>query len=126
MILPQVLALQEALSAANSASSKRASLAATGASGTSAPPATAAGDVAGVAAAITTGNADASNREIVGAGKKAGTPDQGGEALALMAKELEQARKELENLREREKDARGEADRVAASVARVRCCMLQQ
>lgn len=121
--------LQEALSAAKPANnSSRASAAAdttgTGAAITSA--AAAVGFTAAVTATAETsdrrGSSSGSSREVVGVGGKS-DPEQRA-AVALMAKELEQAQKELNNLREREKDARGEADRVAASAERVRCGLL--
>lgn len=128
--LPQVQTLQEALSAAKSANnSSRASAAAdttgTGAATTSAAAAvglTAAVTAAAVDTSDRRGSSSGSSREVVGAGGKSDSEQTA--AVAHMAKELEQAQKELNNLREREKDARGEADRVAASAERVRCGLL--
>lgn len=117
--------LQEALSAAKAANNLSRTSAAAGATGTGAVTAAAAsiGLTAAVAATADTSgrrssSSGGSSREVVALGGKSDAEQ--GAAVALMAKELEQAQKELNNLREREKDARGEADRVAASAERVK------
>lgn len=68
------------------------------------------------AAAAAAGNRRGSRDAVVGSGNN----EQEEGVTAHTAKELKNAERELENLREREKDARGEANRTAEDLERFR------
>lgn len=115
----QVRALKDALAVATAVAAKEGTPAAFATSPTTASSTDGAGvansaEIGTVSAAAATGKFESDSED--GRGE-----DDKNEAAARLAKELETAERELENLKEREKDAMEEAGRTNEELERFRC-----